>query len=106
MAYAGSTSGSTVANPPAIVSDMLAGSTNTGSTDLGGQSLWIYKSTHVQTDVDNTGFITDAKFLGMKLGDPVMVLSSTGYTMSFHTCQAVSSTGATLSAGLLVSSAS
>lgn len=106
MAYAGSTSGSTVANPPGLVSQLLAGSTNTGSTNLAGQHLWVYKSTHVQTDVDNTGFMTDAQALGMELGDAVFVLSSTGYSLSIHTVQALSSTGATLSAGLLVSSAS
>lgn len=106
MAYAGSTSGSTVANPPAVVADLLSGSTNTGSTDLRGQRLWVYKSTHVQTDLDNTGLITDAQALGMRLGDPVFALTSTGYTMSIHTVQTISSTGATLSAGLLVSSAS
>lgn len=106
MAYTGSTAGSTVFNPPHLVTQLMAGSTNTGSTNLAGQHLWVYKSTHVQTDMDDTGFITDAQSLGMELGDVVFVMGSTTYILSLHTVQALSSTGATLSAGLLVSSAS
>lgn len=106
MAYSGSTSGSTVANPPALTQSWLAGSTNTGAAGLTATSQFVYRSTHTQAETAATGFITDAKNLGMSLGDSVLVLGSTTYILSHHTVQAVSSTGATLSAGLLVSSAS
>lgn len=106
MAYSGSTAGSTVSNPPALVSSYLAGSTNTGSTDAVARKEFFYRSTHTQAEAAAAGFITDAKVLGMSLGDSVQVMGSTTYVLSYHTVQAVTSTGATLSAGLLVSSAS
>ena len=106
MAYSGSTAGSTVANPPALVSSWLAGSTNTGSTLLTAYNQWMYVSTHTQAEAAAAGFITDAQDLGMGLGDSVLVHGATTYVISHHVVNAVSSTGATLSAGLLVSSAS
>ena len=98
MAYAGTTS--TSPNPPILVSQSI------GSTAGGGSRAWLYKSTHVQTDVDSTGFFTDGQALGMQLGDIVMVQGSTTYIQSQHTVTVVTSTGVGLSAGLLVSSAS
>lgn len=108
MAYAGSTAGSSVANPPVLTQSWLAGSTagQGGSTETGAMQQWLYRSTHVQTDVDNAGFITDAQILGMRLGDSVLAVSSSAYIISHHVVNAISSTGCTLSAGLLVSSAS
>lgn len=106
MAYAGSSS--TAANPPVLTQAWLAGSTQGqgGSTASRTMKQWLYKSTHVQTDVDNAGFITDAQDLGMQLGDSILVVSATAYTISHHVVNTISSTGCTLSAGLLVSSAS
>lgn len=106
MAYSGSTSGSTVANPPALTQSWLAGSTNTGAAGSGALKEFMYRSTHTNVEVAAAGFITDAKALGMALGDSVLVYGSTTYILSQHTVQAVSSTGATLSAGLITSSAS
>ena len=106
MAYQGSTAGSSVANPPVLTQSYLAGSTNTGSTDLSANNQWMYTSTHTQAEVAATGFITDAQDLGMNLRDSVLVFGSTTYVCSHHSVRAVSSTGATLSAGLLISSAS
>jgi len=98
MAYAGTTS--TAANPPFLVTQGIG---STGGVTL---SQWMYRSTHTQAAVAATGFITDAQALGMSLGDSVLVVGSTTYVISQHVVNAVSSTGATLSAGLLVSSAS
>ena len=112
MAYQSSTVGSTASNPPILVTMGALASTGIGSTapSTSGRGpmprLWMYNSTHVQTDVDDAGFMTDARRLGMQLGDVIMAISSTVMSCSFHTVQALSSTGATLSAGLLVSSAS
>jgi len=106
MAYAGSTAGSSASNPPALITSWLAGSTAGGSTGLHAHKEFSYVSTHTQAEVAATGFITDAKSLGMNLGDVVQVRGSTTYLLSYHTVKTVSSTGATLSAGLLVSSAS
>lgn len=106
MAYSGSTSGSTVANPPALTQSFIAGSTNTGSTDAYAWQEFVYRSTHTQAEVAATGFFTDGQALGMKLGNSVMSIGSTTFVVSHHCVNAVSSTGATVSAGLLVSSAS
>lgn len=110
MAYASSTEGSS-ANVPVLMSQPLM-STGIGSTapSTGAKGpmtgTWRYVSTHTQSGAAATGFITDARVLGMKLGDSVYVVGSTTLVVSHHCVQALSSTGATLSAGLLVSSAS
>lgn len=112
MAYAkaGSTAGS---NPPVLIVQSVAfgrGSTfgsTIGSSSLGGQ-LWLYMSTHLQTDVATANFITDGTALGMKPYDAIMAISmSSG--ISFHriVSTGISSTGGvTTSPGLLISSAS
>ena len=106
MAYAGSTSGSSVANPPALTEYTVAGSTNTGSTDAYAWQQYVYRSTHTQAEVAAAGFFTDGQALGMKVGNSVMVIGGATSVISQHRVTAVSSTGATVSAGLLVSSAS
>jgi hypothetical protein len=98
MAYAGTTS--TSPNPPQLISDSL------GSTYGGGAREWRYDSTHTQAEAAAAGFITDGYYLGMKTGDSVRVYGSTTFVMSMHAVSAVTTTGATLSAGLLISSAS
>ena len=112
MAYAkaGSTAG---ANPPVLMVQPVAfgrGSTfgsTVGSSAVGGQ-LWLYVSTHLQTDVATANFITDGASLGMKPYDVIMAVSmSSG--VSFHRIisTGISSTGGvSTSPGLLISSAS
>lgn len=105
MAYSGSTAGSTVANPPSRGQTMLAGSTNTGSSDATAWSQWLYRSTHTQQEIAAAGFFTDAQVLGISVGDSVLGVKGTT-AISHHVVTAVTSTGASLSEGLLVSSAS
>jgi len=111
MAYQGTTAGSSVSNPPFLVSQGIAstgiGSTAPSTSNRGPTpSQWHYKSTHTQAEVAAAGFITDARVLGMKIGDSVLVMGSTTMVISHHVVNALSSTGATISAGLLISSAS
>ena len=94
MAYTGTTS--TAPNVPFLVSQSISG----------GHRSWRYVSTHTQAGAAATGFFTDGQALGLQVGDNMFVVGSTTYTLSHHTVQSVSSTGATLSAGLMVSSAS
>lgn len=112
MAYVSSTAAG--ANVPVLIAQpmaygRLAISTNStaygaGSSNVGG-ALWLYMSTHLQTDVATAGFITDGKNLGMRVLDTILAISlSSG--VSFHRVTTVSSTGITASAGLLISSAS
>lgn len=98
MAYAGTTS--TSPNAPALIAQTI------GSTGGSGPATWMYKSTHTQAESAAAGFITDGQDLGTHLGDVFHVMGSTTYTLSYHTVNAVSSTGITLTSGLLVSSAS
>lgn len=78
MAYSTST-------PPA----MLVGS-------FGGKaSLWTYDSTHILSEVSTAaGFFTNAKALGMRVGD-MLFGNSTAATQYFGKITAVSTTGAT-----------
>lgn len=94
MAYQGTTS--TAPNVPYIVSQAINGA----------HKSWRYESTHTQAGVVGSGFFTDGDKLGMNLGDDMLVVGSTTYVVSHHAVNAVSSTGVTVSAGLLVSSAS
>jgi hypothetical protein len=93
MAYA--PAGTTSANPPTLLSQSLTG----GRT-------WLYISTHTQAEVGTSDFISDGLALGIKVQDNVIVRGSTTYVQSNHNVRAVGSTFTSLSAGLLVSSAS
>lgn len=52
-------------NPPAAVCQTMTGA-----------SLWIYKSADVVGDVDASGYFTNGVALGMKVGDPVLVIDT------------------------------
>lgn len=109
MAYLSSTT--TAPNVPALLQQGVfnrgVGSSNP-STDAGGSQgkLWRYSSTHTQAAVAGTGFFSDGQKLGMSYNDVVLVVGSTTFVQSQHIVNLVTSTGATVSAGLLVSSAS
>ena len=108
MAYLSSTVGSS-ANPPQLVSQGISSrglGKSTPSTDSKGWApkTWVYNSTHTGAAVAAAGFFTDAKALGMSLGDIVMVVGSTTYTTTAHAVTAVTSTGASLSTGISFSS--
>jgi hypothetical protein len=73
-----------------------------GST--GGKS-WMYRSTHLQTDIGASDFITDGQDLGVNVHDTLCAISLSS-AVSFHRCSAVAATTTTWSAGLVISSAS
>ena len=108
MAYAPATS--TSPNPPVMFPQPMAfGSRSTfnstvGSTLIGGR-LWFYVSTHLQTDVGTSDFISDGLLLGMKQRD-VLIAISLSSAVSFHRVTSVGSTFVSCSPGLLISSAS
>ena len=110
MAYASSTEGSSAVVP--VLTSLGIASTGIGSTQPSTSAKgaitgeWRYNSTHTQAEAAAAGFFTDALALGMKIGDSVLVIGSTTIVISHHVVNALSSTGATISAGLLVSSAS
>lgn len=108
MAYAPYSS--TSPNPPVLVSQPIAfggGSTfnSTIASTLIGGKLWFYVSTHLQTDVGTSDFISDGQSLGMKPHDMIFAVSLSS-AVSFHRVTAVGSTYVSCSAGQVVSSAS
>lgn len=72
-------------NPPQLASTGIAGTGN----------IWVYKSTDAAATVDADGYITDAKALGMKVGDLVIVhdTDATPYTTSLHSVSEINADG-------------
>ena len=104
---------STSPNPPVMAVNPMAyggGATfnsTVGATLLGGR-LWFYNSTHLQTDVGTSDFISDGQVMGMKAGDMIIATKIIGNTsaVSFHRVSVVGSTFVSCSPGLVISSAS
>ena len=107
MSYSGSTAGSTLANPPLLISSGMArrvlnnGSTIIGTAGGSGAQLWLYTSTNSATEASsgtNSGaFFSDAYALGMRNGDVVMMIGATAATtvgFAIGVVQGITSTGA------------
>ncbi len=71
-------------NPPALVS--VAPLTGAGQT-------WAYRSTDASTIADTTGYITNAKTLGMRVGDIVLV-TERNLKITSHVVAMISAAGA------------
>ena len=122
MAYQGTTAASSVSNPPvllmgthAAIDQRIPGTGTTGSTifmnnaykastavysegrAFGGQ-FWGYWSTDNTTAIASSGYFTDAGPLGMRPGDVIMAVGTTGGTGTvvtrFLTIQNISTSGA------------
>lgn len=119
MSYSGSTAGTTLANPPLLISSGVTKTVlNNGSTVIGagkgsGAQLWLYTSTNSGTEASsgtNSGtFFSDAYYLGMKNGDVVIMVGATAATtigLTIGVVQGITSTGAGgyISTGSMVSS--
>ena len=83
------------------------GSTFNSTVDqsLIGGRLWVYCSSHLQTDVGSSDFISDGLALGMKRHDVILAISLSS-AVSFHRVSTVQSTYTSCSPGLMISSAS
>lgn len=79
MAYA-------TTNPPFVV----------GNPGIGnGNSVWMYVSTDVHTDVDATDYFSNGDALGMKVNDVVIVVKSTATIgATIHSVTTVTAGGA------------
>ena len=126
MAYYGTTAASSVSNPPRHLvgpfasNPVIAGSTHylstQGSTAAnnanapggGGGNLWYYCSTNLTTDIVAANFFSDGFYIGMKAGDIVQgaQFSSLGSSVTtfLGAIQSVSTAGASLSTGSLMTS--
>jgi len=105
MAYSGTTAASSVSNPPILLA-RGNGQANTTASSIGGYGLWMYASSHSATEMSsgtNSGtFFTDAQRLGMKSGDVIMLVGTTGSSVGF----AIGVIGGVSSAGAYVSTGS
>lgn len=72
-------------NPPALVS--VAPLTGAGQT-------WAYRSTDAATAVDAVDYISNAKTLGMRVGDIVLVTDTFNLKTTSHVVAAISAAGA------------
>lgn len=72
-------------NPPKLISTGIA---NAGK-------FWEYKSTDIATTVDTSGYITNAKDLGMQIGNLVFVhqTNASPYTVTIHSVIAINADG-------------
>jgi hypothetical protein len=84
------------ANPPALVS--VAPLTGAGQ-------VWAYRWTDAATAVDASGYITNAKALGMRVGDLVRVTNtSTGIVTTHHVVNITAAGAADLADGTTIGS--
>ncbi|HEX6992379.1 MAG TPA: hypothetical protein VF151_10855 [Gemmatimonadales bacterium] len=108
MTYSGSTAGTTLSNPPILVSQGGIGGVNQISTGAGGgNKIWRYDSSNATSDLLSANYITDAQYLGMKAGDIVIGTVATGSSVSVFlgVVGTVSTSGAALaSSGGVLSS--
>ncbi len=115
MSYSGTTAGSSVSNPPRLLTGGLATqpattglSTAAASQHQQGGNLWFYSSTNKTTDIKASNFFSDGKKLGMRPGDTVIgnwFTSAGSSVVNFMgTIVSVSTSGASLSTGSLMTS--
>jgi hypothetical protein len=67
----------------------------------GGPGIWIYTSADARTTVEGASYFSNAKQMGLKLGDVVIVIYTTGYVTTIHSVASVSGNAATLNAAVL-----
>lgn len=106
MAYAGSTAATP--NPPVLIASGLGIGRGSSALTGGNKQLWMYNSTNLTTDITAASFFTDGWYLGMRPGDLVIgtqYTSAGSSVISFWgSISAVTTAGATLSTGGLVTS--
>ena len=73
-------------NPPALVYQAIGGMVR----------HWVYKSPDAAATVDGAGYFTNGQKLGMKVGDLVEVINTTGNITTLHQVSAVSASGVDL----------
>ena len=74
--YSGTTAGATSANPPINLVAGLGGQIVNAPTATGAK-LWFYTSTNASTDLMAANSFSDGYQLGMKTGDPIIMVYST-----------------------------
>jgi hypothetical protein len=67
----------------------------------GGPALWVYTSGDARTTVEGASYFANAATIGLKLGDIVIVVYTTGYVTTVHAVSAASNGAATINAAVL-----
>ena len=114
MAYFSSTEASTLVNVPHRVDfgGLSARSLGESTSQVEGRALWFYNSTsHTAQLNESTGYITDGQRLGMRNGDVLIAVESTGATpdadpprLMIAVVSQVSSAGVVISTASMISS--
>lgn len=73
-------------NPPVRVTH--------GGLTTGTKSLWIYTSADAHATVEASQYFTNGHELGMKVGDALLSICTTGYLATLHAVSAVTKTNA------------
>lgn len=73
-------------NPPLAIGGGMSGT--------GGPNLWLYKSTDDDATVNGADYFSNGDALGMKVGDPVLVIDTTNTVTSLCNVASVTSGGA------------
>lgn len=97
MAYIGTTSASSVANPPRAVQPVDSARLSSTTFPVAAR-LWLYGSTGGSTDPFTAGFFSDAKAIGMQQGDIVIYVQQ-GSTVSSSQVLGMGVLGALSTAG-------
>lgn len=71
------------------------------SRGAGGPQLWVYTSVDARATVEGSGYFSDGVERGLKLGDIVVVIYTTGYVTTIHAVSAVASGACTINAAVL-----
>lgn len=85
-------------NPPRLTAGPLSAF---GAASGKGQ-IWVYQSADALATVVAANYITNAKDLGMQVGDVVMVDDTVTPAIAWARVTAVTATGSTMSAGLAI----
>lgn len=101
MAYMGTTT--TAPNVPSlVVQSVFAGGATDPTNNAGPPRTWVYRSTHISSDIEEANFFVDGKLLGFRTGDVLVHTGSTTYVVTSHTIITVGTTTCDLGVGTTI----
>lgn len=66
-----------------------------------GPKVFVYTSADARATVEGANYFTNYAKYGLKVGDVVIVIYTTGYVVTIHSIASVSGTSATINAAVL-----
>ena len=101
MAYIGTTSASSISNPPRALAPIDSARVASTGAPVAAR-LWLYGSTGGSTDPFTANFFSDAFYIGMKQGD-IVIYAQQGSTVSSSQVLGLGVVGAVSTAGTQLS---